>query len=102
MAKDMKNIMSELVKMAYEKETEPKSLSITVPIQRDVLVKALQQEYFNKGEASNFLGVSLTTFKRWSKEYKILAFSIDGIIMYSRKDLISFMENKKLRVKGVN
>jgi len=65
-------------------------MKITIP--EDVITRALQQEYFNKGAAAQVLGVSRSTFQNWCKIYDFKPISIDGQILYSKKNLIKFME----------
>lgn len=92
------DIRKYLFDVLSDSRDQEQMLSVNVPIPKDVLIRALQQEYFNKTDASNFLGVSLSTFKRWLNSYQIPAVAIDGIVMYRKKDLIAFMD--KNAVKG--
>lgn len=91
---DMRKYLFDVLSDSREQD---QMLSVNVPIPKDVLIRALQQEYFNKTDASNFLGVSLTTFKRWISSYQIPAVAIDGIVMYRKKDLIAFMDKNVIK-----
>lgn len=66
-----------------------------VVIPEEFVIKAIQQEYFSKTDAANFCGVSYTTFAKWVKESPIKVSSINGQLLYSRKDLTAFMEAHK-------
>lgn len=57
-------------------------MQVTIP--EKIVIKAIQQQYFNKTEAANFLGVSLPTFRIWAAKYKIRPISIDGQLLYDR------------------
>lgn len=64
-----------------------------IQIPEKVIIKAIQQQYFNKSESANFLGVSLTTFKKWTVDIPTVV--IDGQVLYAKKDLVKFMEDHR-------
>lgn len=66
-----------------------------VVISEESIKRAVQQEYFNKKEASNFLGVSMQTFKTWREKYGIHYQSVDGMVLFAKKDLQKFMEDHR-------
>lgn len=65
-------------------------------IPEKIIIKAVQQQYFNKTEAANFLGVSIPTFRIWTAKYKIRPISVDGQLLYDKNVLKDFMEGHKL------
>lgn len=69
--------------------------TMQIMISEEAVKKAVQQEYFNKREASNYLGISMQTFKTWREKFKIPYQSIDGMILFARKDLETFMNEHK-------
>ncbi|MDK7952178.1 helix-turn-helix domain-containing protein [Lactobacillus paragasseri] len=67
-----------------------------VAIPEKIVIKAIQQQYFNKTEAANFLGVSLPTFRAWLTKYDLKPISVDGQILYDREVLKKFMKGHQL------
>lgn len=67
-----------------------------VSIPEKIIIKAVQQQYFNKTEAANFLGVSPSTFRIWLKTFDFKPISIDGQILYDKDVLQKFMEKHQL------
>lgn len=67
-----------------------------IAIPERVIERAIQQQYFNKTEAANFLGVSIPTFRIWTTKYKIRPISIDGQLLYDKEILKKFMEKHQL------
>lgn len=68
-----------------------------VKIPEELVIKAIQQEYFAKKDAFNVVGVSRTTFDKWLREHpnELRPSIIDGQVLYAKKDLLKFMENHK-------
>lgn len=56
---------------------------------------AVQQQYFNKTGAANFLGISKSTFNNWKKEDALPFYSVNGQILYSKDDLNEYMKKHK-------
>lgn len=70
-------------------------IKMQVSIPEKIIIKAVQQQYFNKTEAANFLGVSLPTFRSWLTKFDLKPISIDGQLLYDKKVLKDFMEEHK-------
>lgn len=49
--------------------------------------------YLKAKEASEYLGVSRTTFNAWVKKHGVKTVEIDGVRRYSRASLDEFMKN---------
>lgn len=49
----------------------------------------LDVQYLNRKSATKYAGVSPSTFDRW----KIPVHRIDGITLYSKKDILEFIES---------
>lgn len=64
-----------------------------IQIPEKVIARAIQQQYYNKTESASFLGVSLTTFKKWSVDIPTVV--VDGQVLYDKDDLIKFMEEHR-------
>lgn len=65
-------------------------------IPEKVIIRAIQQQYFNKTEAANFCGVSKSTFRNWLKKAYINPVSVDGQLLYSKENLEKFMQDHEL------
>lgn len=66
-----------------------------IQIPEKVIIKAIQQQYYNKSEASNFLGISIMTFKKWREIYHIPSVVVDGQVLFYKEDLEKFMEERR-------
>lgn len=66
-----------------------------VVIPEEAIKKAVQQQYFKKTDAANLCGISTTTFREWMKATPIPTVVVEGQVLYSREDLIKFMEEHK-------
>lgn len=72
-------------------------MQISIP--EKVIVRAIQQQYFNKTEAANFCGVSKSTFRNWLVNHakELTPISVDGQLLYSKKTLTNFMKERELK-----
>lgn len=68
-----------------------------IQIPEKVIERAIQQQYFNKTESASFLGVSITTFKKWAVNIKPIV--VDGQILYAKDDLVEFMDGHRKQEK---
>lgn len=66
---------------------------MNVQIPEKVVIQAIQQQYFTRTEAANFLGVSYPTFVKWIKEEPIKTVEVYGQILFAKDELIRFMED---------
>ncbi|EFJ69841.1 transcriptional regulator, Fis family [Lactobacillus paragasseri JV-V03] len=71
-------------------------IKMQVSIPERVIERAIQQQYFNKTEAANFLGISKSTFRIWLTKFDFKPISIDGQLLYDKEVLKKFMEEHKL------
>lgn len=64
---------------------------------RKLLKQFAQQEFFNKTEAANYLGMSLSTFWHVRQNHDIKVYVIDGLPRFKKTDLDKFMEEKSVK-----
>lgn len=57
----------------------------------------MNRDVMNKKEAADFLRISLATLKRFMKEKKIPYSKINGRVLFLKKDLIKWVESKKIK-----
>ncbi|MFR4967951.1 MAG: helix-turn-helix domain-containing protein [Lactobacillus kalixensis] len=100
---DLESAVYKMVVRVFNRYTKNQKNILTLPQAEKILKKYAQKGYLRKGEAAEYLGISLTKFWqiRNDGEYHLNSYVLDGVVTYKKSDLDDFMERYRMTTNGV-